>query len=83
VRAWIFSTISDAVKDKGNEFNAARLGWAESKRKHEREMKHSAVTCCVEILLVLFWLKRRRKLDGFGAAPAFGLDCLAVGVPRA
>jgi hypothetical protein len=80
VRAWIFSTICDAVKRE--EVRSTLLCGAESKVKYEREINRYG-TCRVEVFLMLFWLKRRSELDGFGAASAFGVDGLVVGITMA
>ena len=50
--------------------------------KYEHEINRYG-TCRVEVFLMFFWLKGRSKLDGFGAASAFGLDGLVVGVTMA
>jgi hypothetical protein len=78
-----YSPQSVTLSRENNEFHAAWLSKAESKPKQEHKMNHSAITCCVEILLVLFWLKGRGKLDGFSAPGAFGLDGLVVWILKA
>ena len=70
-------------KKKKGQRSVARRGGERGEREYEHDIKRSAVTCCVEILLVHSWVKGRGRLDGFGAAGAFGRDGLVVGVARA
>jgi hypothetical protein len=75
---YLRSAMLSKKRKSGIECYVARR--AEGRPKDEHEIKKKAATCRIEIFLVFFWLKGRCELDGFGAASAFGLDCLVVGV---